>query len=149
MRRRAISTVGATVCGVVLVVVVVTKFVHGAGFAIAAMAVLFVIMTRISRHYARVSRELQVDPGETDHTRLPSRVHAIVLVSRIHKPALRALAYARATRPSRLEAVTVSVDKDENAVMVAGETLVKMGMVKRRFEKGRYVWEAGEEAPGA
>ena len=117
MRRRAISTVGATVCGVVLVVVVVTKFVHGAGFAIAAMAVLFVIMTRISRHYARVSRELQVDHGETDHTRLPSRVHAIVLVSRIHKPALRALAYARATRPSRLEAVTVSVDPAETAAL--------------------------------
>ena len=117
MRRRVISTVGAVVCGVVLIVVVVTKFVHGAGFAIAAMAVLFVIMTRISRHYARVSQELQVDPGETDHTRLPSRVHAIVLVSRIHKPALRALAYARATRPSRLEAVTVSVDPAETAAL--------------------------------
>ena len=31
---------------------------------------------------------------------LPSRVHAIVLVSKLHKPTLRALAYARATRPT-------------------------------------------------
>jgi amino acid transporter len=117
IRRRAISTLGAVVCGVVLVVVVVTKFTHGAGFAIAAMAVLFLIMTRISRHYARVSTELAIDLDESDHTRLPSRVHAIVLVSRIHKPALRALAYARATRPSRLEAVTVSVDPAETAAL--------------------------------
>jgi hypothetical protein len=40
-------------------------------------------------------------------------VHAIVLVSKVHKPTLRALAYARASRPSVLEAVTVTVDPDE------------------------------------
>jgi hypothetical protein len=40
-------------------------------------------------------------------------VHSIVLVSKIHKPTLQALAYARATRPSTLEAVTVAVDPDE------------------------------------
>ena len=43
---------------------------------------------------------------------LPSRVHAIVLVSRLHQPTMRALAYARATRPSVIEAVTVGVDQD-------------------------------------
>ena len=41
---------------------------------------------------------------------LPSRNHGIVLVSTLHKPALRALAYARATRPDVLEALTVNVD---------------------------------------
>ena len=30
--------------------------------------------------------------------------------------------------------------KDENAVISAGETLVRMGLVRRRFEKGRYLW---------
>ena len=33
---------------------------------------------------------------------LPSKVHAIVLVSKVHKPTLRALAFARATRPDHL-----------------------------------------------
>ena len=41
---------------------------------------------------------------------LPSRNHAIVLVSKLHLPTMRALAYARATRPDTLEAITVSVD---------------------------------------
>jgi len=112
-RSRIINTIGAVVCGVVLVVVLVTKFVHGAGLALAAMAILFLIMTGISKHYRLVSQELTVAEDAADHTRLPSRVHAIVLISRIHKPALRALSYARATRPSRLEAVTVSVDPEE------------------------------------
>ena len=49
----------------------------------------------------------------------PSRVHAIVLVSKMHKPTLRALAYARATRPDTLEAVTVNVDADETRALQA------------------------------
>ena len=52
--------------------------------------------------------ELAAD--ESESVTLPSRVHAIVLVSKVHKPTLRALAYARATRPSTLEALTVDVD---------------------------------------
>ena len=116
-RSRAINTLGAAVCGVVLAVVLVTKFMHGAGFAVAAMAVIFLGMNRISKHYERVSQELTVDHDATDHTRLPSRVHAMVLVSRIHKPALRALSYARATRPSVLEAITVSVDPEETRAL--------------------------------
>jgi hypothetical protein len=49
---------------------------------------------------------------------LPSRNHAIVLVSKLHNPTLRALAYAKATRPSRLTALTVSLDaKDTDALI--------------------------------
>jgi hypothetical protein len=50
---------------------------------------------------------------------LPARVHAIVLLSKLHKPTMRALAYARATRPSVLEAVTVNVDGEETAALEA------------------------------
>ena len=51
---------------------------------------------------------------------LPSRNHAIVLVSKLHLPTLRALAYARATRPDVLEAVTVNVDDADTETLVAG-----------------------------
>jgi amino acid transporter len=113
MRSRAINTVGAAMSGTVLVVVLATKFVKGAGYAIAAMVVLFVVMQAIQRHYRRVHDELLVAEADSDAQLLPSRVHAIVLVSKIHKPTLRALAYARATRPSLLEAITVNVESDE------------------------------------
>jgi hypothetical protein len=52
-----------------------------------------------------------VEPGE-QYT-LPSRVHAVVLVSKLHKPAMRALAYAGTTRPDVLEGVTVDVDSTD------------------------------------
>ncbi|WP_414654311.1 APC family permease, partial [Intrasporangium sp.] len=86
LRSRVINGIGAGMSGTVLVVVLVTKFVHGAGFAIAAMAVLFLVMTRIRRHYDEVRDELAVSEGDTKHQLLPSRVHAIVLVAKIHKP---------------------------------------------------------------
>jgi amino acid transporter len=106
-RSRLINGFGGAMTGVVLVVVLITKFTRGAWIAIAAMAVFYVLMQAIRRHYDRVSAELVA--GEAD-TVLPSRNHAIVLVSTLHKPTLRALAYARATRPDVLEAVTVNVD---------------------------------------
>jgi hypothetical protein len=96
--------------GIVLVIVLVTKFTRGAWIAIAGMAVFFVLMQAIRRHYDRVSAELVA--GDTDAV-LPSRNHAIVLVSTLHKPTLRAVAYARATRPDVLEAVTVNVDDSD------------------------------------
>ncbi|MGI5156039.1 APC family permease [Microbispora sp. CA-102843] len=114
MRSRVINGFGAVMTGLVLVVVLATKFTHGAYIVCIAMPVLFLMMKGIRRHYDRVAAELAAPEGhEVDESLLPARNHAIVLVSKIHKPTLRALAYARATRPSSLEAVTVSVDADE------------------------------------
>jgi amino acid transporter len=119
MRSRVINAIGATMSAIVLLVVLATKFVHGAGYAIAAMVVLFFMMLGIHRHYDRVRQELSVSEDDVDAQLLPSRVHAIVLVSKIHKPTLRALAYARATRPSKLEAITVNVEPDETRALQA------------------------------
>lgn len=116
-RSRAINAVGAFMSGTVLAVVLITKFQAGAKWAIAAMAVVFVMMLGIRKHYERVSRELAL--AEDDTQLLPSRVHAIVLVSKLHKPAMRALAYARATRPTFLEALTVDVDPEDTAALRA------------------------------
>jgi hypothetical protein len=106
-RSRAINGFGLAMTGLVLVIVLVTKFVRGAWIALAAMAVLYVLMRRINRHYERVRVELK--PSD-DIVPQPSRNHAVVLVSKLHSPTLRALAYAKATRPHDLTALTVSVD---------------------------------------
>ncbi|MGH8940720.1 MAG: amino acid permease, partial [Actinomycetes bacterium] len=114
-RSRVINSVGLSVTGLVLVVVLFTKFLLGAWIAIAAMVVLFLLMKGIRRHYDGVSRELVID--EADDTMLPSRTHAIVLVSKIHKPTMRAVSYARAMRPTTLEAITVGVDAEETRAL--------------------------------
>jgi amino acid transporter len=118
MRSRVINTVGFVCTGTVLIIVVVTKFLAGAWIAILAMGALFVIMKMIHKHYDTVARELEQQAAEDHDIVLPSRNHAIVLVSKMHLPTLRALAYARATRPDALEAITVSVDDGETRELV-------------------------------
>ncbi|OBF37700.1 DNA-binding protein [Mycobacterium sp. ACS1612] len=119
MRSRVINTIGFICTGTVLIIVVVTKFVAGAWIAILAMGALFVIMKMIHKHYDTVSRELEQQAEEQgDDMVLPSRNHAVVLVSKLHLPTKRALAYARATRPDVLEAITVSVDDGETRELV-------------------------------
>jgi amino acid transporter len=107
-RSRAINTFGLGMTAVVFIIIVITKFLAGAWIAIVAMVVFFSIMKSIRRHYDRVEEELVV--GDTDPV-MPTRVHAIVLVSKLHKPTMRALAFAKATRPNVLEAVSVEVER--------------------------------------
>ncbi len=115
LRARVVNLVGFLLTGTVLAIVLITKFFQGAWIVVVAMPLIFLFMQGIHRHYDRVKDELVV--GDDEHMTLPSRVHGIVLISKLHKPALRALAYARATRHDSLEALTVDVDPGETAAL--------------------------------
>jgi hypothetical protein len=107
---RIINALGAVMTGLVLVIVLATKFTHGAYLVVIAVPILYGLMRGIRRHYDRTARELEPEPGGMV---LPARIHAIVPVSQLHRPTLRALAYARATRPDSLTAVTVAISTEE------------------------------------
>jgi amino acid transporter len=109
-RARLINAGGALLTGVVLVVVLSTKFTHGAYLVVIAMPILFALMKTIERHYRRVGEELAPGPGGIS---MPSRIDAVVLVSRLDLPTLQALAYAKATRPDTLTALTVATGEAE------------------------------------
>ncbi|MEU9685558.1 APC family permease [Amycolatopsis japonica] len=115
-RSQTVNAIGLTMTGTVLIIVLVTKFLLGAWIAIAAMVAIYVLMTAIRKHYDRVAEELR----EMDRKPavLPSRNHAIVLISKLHLPTLRAVSYAKAVRPDVLEAVTVNVDDVETRKLV-------------------------------
>jgi amino acid transporter len=113
-RAQAINAIGATFTAIVLIIVLITKFTHGAWIVTIAMPLLFVTMQGIRRHYHRVTAELTPTPAGVS---LPSRIHAIVPVSRLLLPTLQALAFARATHPSTLTAVTVQVDEQETQAL--------------------------------
>jgi amino acid transporter len=113
-RSQAINAIGATFTAIVLIIVLITKFTHGAWIVTIAMPLLFVTMQGIRRHYRRVTAELAPTPAGVS---LPSRIHAIVPVSRLLLPTLQALAFARATHPSTLTAITVQVDQEETQAL--------------------------------
>ncbi|MFH8617192.1 APC family permease [Streptomyces sp. NPDC017979] len=117
IRSRAINAFGAFFTGLVLVVVLATKFTHGAWVALLGMVFFYALMSAIRRHYDRVSRELAAADEPSDDSVRPSRVHAIVLVSKVHRPTLRALAYAKLMRVDKLEAVSINVDAPDTRAL--------------------------------
>ncbi|MEV0094522.1 APC family permease [Streptomyces sp. NPDC050738] len=117
IRSRAINTFGAFFTGLVLVVVLATKFTHGAWVALLGMVIFYGTMSAIRRHYDRVADEIAAPEVPSDDTVRPSRVHSIVLVSKVHRPTLRALAYAKLMRSDKLEALSISVDPVETKAL--------------------------------
>ncbi|WP_406063032.1 APC family permease [Streptomyces sp. NBC_01077] len=117
IRSRAINAFGAFFTGLVLVVVLATKFTHGAWVALLGMVIFYGTMSAIRRHYDSVAAEIAAAEERPDEYVRPSRVRSIVLVSKLHKPTLRALAYAKLMHAHELEALTVNVDPVETKAL--------------------------------
>ncbi|MCK0111779.1 APC family permease [Ornithinimicrobium sp. F0845] len=110
IRSRTINQVGVAVSTTVLVIVLLTRFTHGAGVALLAIGLIWMGMTMVYRYHRTMDNEVSLPAEGTDESQVvPSRVHALVYVPRLDRPTMRALAYARATRPPTLEAITVDV----------------------------------------
>jgi amino acid transporter len=107
---RLVNAVGLGLTAVALAIVVVTKFTHGAWLSLGLVAGAFGFMVSVRWHYRKVAEELRIASDDRADLGLPGRVHAIVLVSAMNRATARAVAYARATRPTTIEAVTVAVD---------------------------------------
>ena len=110
-RKQAVNGLGAVATGVVFVVVLVTKFAAGAWIVVVAAPLLFVAMKSVSRHYRGLGARLA--PTAAGAT-LPARIHTVVLVSNLLAPTLRALAFAEASNPATLRAVTVEADEGDD-----------------------------------
>ena len=118
-RKQALNATGAAVTGLVFVIVLVTKFAQGAWIVVVAAPALFLAMKAVAQHYRRINRELQ---PTASGVALPGRIHAVVLVSNLLAPALRALAFAQATAPASLRAVKVSDEDVEDPCHGSGSS---------------------------
>jgi amino acid transporter len=107
-----INTVGAVATGIVLIVVVVSKFTIGAWVPVVVIPLIILVFNGVKRHYQQVSEALAVPedwrPPRLNHT-------VVVLVGGVHRGVLEALAYARSLAPNHLVAVTVVSDEEEHA----------------------------------
>lgn len=104
-----INSLGSATTGLVLVIVLLSKFTHGAYIPVIGGVLLFVLMRAIKRHYARVAGQIKLNEVRSV---LPARNHAVVLVSSLSVPTLRALNYARSINAHTLQAVSIAVDPD-------------------------------------
>jgi amino acid transporter len=110
-RNALINTVGATVTGIVLVVIAATKFLEGAWAVLLFIPVMVLILLSIHRHYMAVARQLSLSEARLVE---PVRRHtALVLVSGIHRGVVPALRYATSIAPDNTTAVYVNLNPDE------------------------------------
>lgn len=121
-RRSAVSglwinSVGAAMTVLVLLIVTITKFTHGAWLVFIAIPILAVLMIGVNRYYRDVEHEIRMD--ETVHFGSSGDV-AIVLVNRLQKPVMKAIDYALAANHQKTLAVHVAIT-DEDAAKLQKE----------------------------
>ncbi len=105
-----LNGVGSFTTFVILLVIAITKFKGGAWVPIVVIPFIILLFKSIHSHYATVERGLRADP---DYRPRPMNHTVVVLVGSVHRGVLEALAYARSMRPTRLLAVTVVSDEEE------------------------------------
>jgi amino acid transporter len=114
LSKSVVNGIGAVATGIVLMVVVVSKFTIGAWVPVVVIPLVILFFNGVHRHYARVREKLAVPPGwrprRLNHT-------VVVLVGGVHRGVLEALAYARSLNPNHLVAVTVVSDEEEQEAM--------------------------------
>lgn len=121
-RRSAISglwinSVGAGMTVLVLLIVTITKFTHGAWLVFIAIPILAVLMIGVNRYYRDVEHEIRMD--DDVHFGSSGDV-AIVLVNRLQKPVMKAIDYALAANHDKTLAVHVAIT-DEDAAKLQKE----------------------------
>jgi amino acid transporter len=102
-----INGIGAVATFVVLMIFIVTKFIHGAWIVVVVIPLLVQLFLRIHRHYVDVAEQLSTE-GLAGLR--PIHHEVIVPISGIHRGVIAALEYAKSIAPHHVTAVYVNLD---------------------------------------
>ncbi len=111
--RAAINALGAVVTGIVVVVIAITKFTHGAWIVVIVIPCLVWTFLQIRKHYDSLRGQLTLKGF------LPPKLGrhpVVVLVGGLHRGVVTALTYARAISPN-VTAIAVDLDPTETSRM--------------------------------
>jgi amino acid transporter len=104
-----VNGIGACATLVVLVVLIITKFLHGAWIVVVLIPLLVALFRSIHNHYTEVATQLTTEGLEK---LAPIGHEVIVPVSGIHRGVLRALQYAKTIAPQHVTALYINVDDE-------------------------------------
>jgi len=105
-----INFIGAVTTGIIALIVVTSKFLQGAWIPAALIPIMVFFFYSIGKHYQHVKQALVVPPGYKAgrHTH-----YVVVLVGKVNRGVLDAIAYSRSLAPERIIALSVVQDPDE------------------------------------
>jgi amino acid transporter len=109
-----INSIGATLTVLVLVIVTITKFTHGAYLVFIAIPILATLMIGVNRYYRDVEHEIRVD----DQTHFGSEGDvALILVNKLQKPVIKAIDYALAANHDKTLGLHIAVSTEESEAL--------------------------------
>jgi amino acid transporter len=108
-----INGVGAMATGITMLIIVVAKFAAGAWVVVLLIPALLLFMTRVRRHYQRVSEELALKNGMVLSAKNLTPPIVIVPVDQWNAATAKAMRYAMSLSPD-VQAVHVICDADED-----------------------------------
>jgi hypothetical protein len=96
-QKAIVNGIGAVVTFFVVIIFSITKFEEGAWIVVVITPLLLWLITRISKHYDNVAKQLKVDLAEP----IPSLDTVIIIpVAGIHKVVVSTVAYAKSLTPN-------------------------------------------------
>lgn len=116
-QKAIMNGLGAVLTGIVTLVIIVTKFTHGAYLVLVAVAALLVVFWAVRGHYVRVARLLEPqDASQIERlgqvARAKPRTSVVLFVSRVNELTARSLALGRSLSPDDFHAVSIAVDPE-------------------------------------
>ncbi len=119
--RLLMNGFGAFTTGVVLLVIVVSKFGEGAWTVVIAIPLLVAVLARIRRRYSRVHEEITLLPQEIHPVAIPQRQQPIgnrslVWIASLTRPSLKALHYAARVSDQVVGVRVLAEDDDPTAI---------------------------------
>jgi amino acid transporter len=110
-----VNGIGALLTTLVLMVIVYTKFSHGAWAVLLIIPLLVLMFRSISKHYREIANQLSLTAAGPV---LPVRRHTtLVLVSGMHRGTIPALQFASSLAPDNTTALYIDMDAESTARM--------------------------------
>jgi hypothetical protein len=107
----AINAIGAVLTAVVFIVIIVTRFAHGAWSVLVLIPLLVLLFRAIHQHYIEVARQLSLE--QSPQTQPVRRNTALVLVSGVHRGVIPAVEFAKALAQENTTALYVNLDDEQ------------------------------------
>lgn len=109
--KATINGIGATVTGIVLMVITVVKFIHGAYLVVILIPAMVFVFLKIHAHYKSVEHQALLFPQKlVSHTPLKHAV--LVLIPGLSRGALEAVEYARSLAGD-IRVIHIEVDPEK------------------------------------
>lgn len=109
-----INAIGAVTTGLIAGIVVYSKFAEGAWIPAALIPIMVFGFWSVGKHYQKVKRNLAVPPG---YKATRPTHYVVVLVGKVNRGVIDAIAYSRSLAPERIIALSVVQDPEEERAL--------------------------------